>query len=113
MLEVVVVQAPFWLMFYRCFKTKICYVVDNIIEAKQSNRTKQIKKFVGSLDAPSFKIFLKFVTGSSVLITDQISISLVATEGLARRPITHTCGPTLEIPWTGKYLIKMLTKQNV
>ena len=60
MLEVVVVQAPFWLMFYRCFKTKICYVVDNIIEAKQSNRTKQIKKFVGSLDAPSFKIFLKF-----------------------------------------------------
>ena len=38
-----------------------------------------LKKFVRSLDAPSLKIFLKFVTGSDVLITNQISISFVAT----------------------------------
>ena len=59
-----------------------------------------LKKFVRSLDAPLLKIFLKFVTGSDVLITDQISISFVAKEGLARRLIAHTYGPTLEIPST-------------
>lgn len=57
-----------------------------------------LKKFVRSLDGPSLKIFLKFVTGSDALVTDNISVSFTAMEGMARRPVAHTCGPSLEVP---------------
>ena len=60
-----------------------------------------LKKFIKSLDPSSLKGFLKFVTGSDVLLKDQkISISFYLVDGLGRRPIAHTCGPLLEVPCT-------------
>ena len=60
-----------------------------------------LKQFIKSLDRSSLKGFLKYVTGSDVLLKDQkISVAFYAVDGLARRPIAHTCGPLLEVPWT-------------
>ena len=60
-----------------------------------------LKKFIKSLDPSSLKGFLKFVTGSDVLLKDQkISISFYLVDGLGRRPVAHTCGPLLEVPCT-------------
>ncbi|KAK3742020.1 hypothetical protein QZH41_014346 [Actinostola sp. cb2023] len=59
-----------------------------------------LKKFIRSLDKSSLKIFLKFITGSDTLVTESIQVSFISVEGMARRPIAHTCGPTLEVPST-------------
>lgn len=60
-----------------------------------------LKQFIKSLDRSSLKGFLKFVTGSDVLLKDQkISVAFYIVDGLARRPIAHTCGPLLEVPCT-------------
>ena len=59
-----------------------------------------LKKFIKSLDAVSLKVFLKFVTGSDVMILQTISVSFNSVEGVGRTPIAHTCGPTLELPST-------------
>ena len=60
-----------------------------------------LKQFIKSLDRSSLKGFLKFVTGSDVLLKDQkISVAFYVVDGLARRPIAHTCGPLLEVPCT-------------
>ena len=71
-----------------------------------------LKKFVRSLNGPSLKIFLKFVTGSDALVTDHISVYFIATDGPARRPIAPTCGPTLEIPSTYQVCNEMVEEFN-
>ena len=60
-----------------------------------------LKQFIKSLDRSSLKGFLKFVTGSDVLLKDQkISVAFYLVDGLARRPNAHSCGPLLELPCT-------------
>ena len=60
-----------------------------------------LKQFIKSLDRSSLKGFLKFVTGSDVLLKDQkISVAFYVVDGSERRPIAHTCGPLLELPCT-------------
>ena len=40
------------------------------------------------------QLFLRFVTGSSVLIADE---SFNGLSGFARRPLAHTCGDKIEL----------------
>ena len=42
--------------------------------------------------------FLRFVTGSSALVVDEIKVTFNGLSGLCRRPIAHTCSCTLELP---------------
>ena len=42
--------------------------------------------------------FLRFVTGSSVLINEGIKVVFNNLTGAARRPISHTCSCSLELP---------------
>lgn len=44
--------------------------------------------------------FLRFVTGSDVICVTKVEVIFTALEGLARRPIAHTCGSVLELPCT-------------
>lgn len=53
-----------------------------------------------SFDPASLKIFLKFVTGSDVLVCDAIDVAFTLTDGFESRPNAHTCGPLLEVPAT-------------
>ncbi|GAA6091618.1 uncharacterized protein LOC113078290, partial [Tachysurus ichikawai] len=39
-------------------------------------------------------------TGSDVICVEDIQVIFTPLEGLSRRPIAHTCGPTLELPST-------------
>ena len=55
-------------------------------------------QYIGSLkDFESTKL-LRFLTGSDIIITENIEVSFSATEGLGRRPIAHTCAPLLKLP---------------
>lgn len=37
---------------------------------------------------------------SDVLCVDKIEVIFTSNDGLARRPVAHTCGHVLELPWT-------------
>ena len=46
--------------------------------------------------------FVRFITGSSVIMVTSITISFNSLDGFARRPISHTCSAMLEISSTYK-----------
>ena len=55
-------------------------------------------QYIRSLeDFESMKL-LRFVTGCDIIIIENIEVSFSAMEGLARRPIAHTCAAMLEVP---------------
>ena len=54
--------------------------------------------FIGNMKPNELRLFLRFVTGSSVLLAKQINVSFNGLTGLARRPISHTCDCHIELP---------------
>lgn len=59
-----------------------------------------LKRFVKSLTDGALSAFLQFTTGSDIVICDSLEVTFVNVDGLARRPIAHTCTPSLELPST-------------
>ena len=59
-----------------------------------------LKRFVRGMELAQLKSFLIFVTGADVICVESIKISFTKLDGLARRPIAHTCGCVLELPST-------------
>lgn len=57
-------------------------------------------QFIGSLSDDELRLFIRFVTGSSVVAAEQILVTFNTADGLNRRPISHTCNPTIEISST-------------
>ena len=47
--------------------------------------------------------FYSFLTGSSIILCKIITVTFTTVEGKSRRPIVHTCGPSLELPSTYQY----------
>lgn len=54
--------------------------------------------FIGNMKQNELRLFLRFVTGSSVLLAKKITVSFNNLSGLARRPISHTCDCMIELP---------------
>lgn len=80
-------------------------VVSLIEEPYFTNSAEQIvygylRQFVGKMSSDDVRMFLRFVTGSSVCGTENITVQFNALTGLARRPIAHTCSSLLELPCT-------------
>ena len=59
-----------------------------------------LHQYIDGLDEIGLRKILRFVTGSDVICVKEIEVILTSLEGLARRQIAHTCGPTLELPST-------------
>ena len=59
-----------------------------------------LKRFIRGLDQSQLKAFLRYVTGADVICVKHIVVEFSTLEGLARRPIAHTCGCVLELPST-------------
>ncbi|XP_068187709.1 uncharacterized protein [Antennarius striatus] len=59
-----------------------------------------LQQYIRGLDEAGLRRVLRFVTGSDVICVSKITIMFTAVDGLARRPVAHTCGPVLELPWT-------------
>ena len=54
--------------------------------------------FVSNSRQDDLRLFLRFVTGSSVLLSESIRVSFNNTEGLARSPTAKTCSCAIELP---------------
>ena len=54
-------------------------------------------QFVGNMSDEDIGRFLRFVTGSSVCLTNKLQITFNCLSGFSSRPIAHTCVFTLEL----------------
>ncbi|XP_076876894.1 uncharacterized protein LOC143526112 isoform X2 [Brachyhypopomus gauderio] len=76
-----------------------------LLEASPSTQAENqsfrfLKQYIRGLDDIGLRRMLRFMTGSDVVCVDKIDIMFTSADGLARRPVAHTCGPVLELPWT-------------
>ena len=58
-----------------------------------------LKQYIGSMNLEDLQRFLRFVTGNSC-ISSKIEVVFNTTTGVARRPIAHTCQPSIELSST-------------
>uniref|UniRef100_A0A1A8L2M6 Si:ch73-30l9.1 n=1 Tax=Nothobranchius pienaari TaxID=704102 RepID=A0A1A8L2M6_9TELE len=66
----------------------------------ESQSLRYLQQYVRGLDQAGLRKFLRFTTGSDVLCIKNIEVLFTSLDGVARRPVAHTCGPVLELPWT-------------
>lgn len=58
-----------------------------------------LRQYIKEMDNDRLKLFLRFCTGSYLLVPDvnRITVEINSIDGLARRPVAHTCGQILEL----------------
>lgn len=60
---------------------------------------KYLKQYVRGLSPSYLRKFLRFCTGSDIVLVHQIKVTFIGFKSLfERRPIAHTCEPLLELP---------------
>ena len=57
-----------------------------------------LRAFIGNMKGSEVGLFLRFVTGSSVMIAGHIKVMFNNSVGLCRCPISHTCDCSIELP---------------
>lgn len=61
---------------------------------------KHLTLYIRGLDQSKLKKFLKFTTGSELMLFNELQVIFNQLENASRRPIAHTCSCILEIPST-------------
>ena len=101
---------PFWNVFsvkqlHDLYKA-LCITPKSIIDSFQSSDDlnanqmrifSYLKTFIGNLTEQDLMNFSRFVTRSSVMLDKKMTITFNNFSGLAMRPISHTCGCTLQL----------------
>jgi len=67
---------------------------------RERHAPKFLKRFIKGLDSRMLATFLRFVTGSDLMLFHSWEINFTQLDRCARRPIAHTCTNTLELPST-------------
>ncbi|XP_078799413.1 uncharacterized protein LOC144990249 isoform X2 [Oryzias latipes] len=78
---------------------KVCQLLKFPVDLTQNQKEvgNYLKRFIRELDEIKLQKFLRFCTGSDLVITDSIFVEFQAMTEFTRRPIGHTCGKILEI----------------
>ena len=72
----------------------------DVLNSNEDRTWNYLRRYIGSMTCDELRTFLRFVTGSCVIRADKVKIIFNALDGLARRPLSHTCSYTLELPST-------------
>lgn len=56
-----------------------------------------LRQYIGNMRREELQVFLRFVTGASVCTSNRLSVTFNSVEGLARRPVAHTCAYSIEL----------------
>ncbi len=59
-----------------------------------------LQQYIGEMKVDEAKRFLRFVTGSSVVTGNNITVCFNGLTGASRRPIAHTCSNQLDLPYS-------------
>ena len=82
---------------------KVLAMLDDEVVTMNPNEERvlsYLEQFIGNMKEDEVRSFLRFVTGSAVCSANVIHITFNQLEGLARRPVAHTCTCTLDLPST-------------
>ena len=72
----------------------------DVINAAEDRVLTFLRQYIGNMSRNEVEVFLRFVTGSSVMPV-RINVTFNALQpGVARRPISHTCDNTIELSST-------------
>lgn len=96
------------LSYFKCYKNEKKPTAKSVINLLSTNPTSEaeqnsledFKRFVQSLNGSDLGGLLQFLTGSNIILCKTITVTFTTLEGKSRRPIVHTCGPSLELPST-------------
>ena len=79
-------------------KILLLFNVSSDMNSYQSRIFGYLQHFIGHMKIEEACRFLRFTTGSSVVIGKPLRVTFKNLSGLARRPIAHTCDAVLELP---------------
>ena len=90
---------------YKCMSVSTAKVLSLLQEPQMDTPRKEevwlyLRRFIGNMTNDELRTFLRFVTGSFVINVSLITTSFNNLDGLARRPIAHTCTGSLELSST-------------
>lgn len=90
--------------FYSNKKPTVKKVLGLIEAAPSTNPERDVlsylKRYVRGLDDGKLVKFLRFCTGATMICVNRIEVTFTNLDGIARRPVAHTCGAVLELPTT-------------
>ena len=107
------VHRPFWSSkvaddvraLYRCMSITPSKLLALLLEPMFSNKAEAtvfgyLQQFIGNMLVEQARSFIRFVSGSTSCMANQLEIEFNTLSGFSRRPIAHTCSSTLEISST-------------
>lgn len=90
--------------FYDKIKPTTKKVLDSIEcspnTSGERDALKFLQRFIRGLEMSKLVQFLRFTTAMDIMGKRKLHVTFNKTEGMASRPIAHTCGPVLELPST-------------
>ncbi|KAK2559076.1 hypothetical protein P5673_018721 [Acropora cervicornis] len=66
----------------------------------EQNSFDYLKQYIKTLPSGELENPLQFLTGSNIITCENIDVTFTTLDGTTRRPVVHTCGPSLELPST-------------
>lgn len=104
------IHSPFWqglectefFNVYQAMQATPSKVLEMLSDVMSMNPKEEkvicyLRQYIGNMRQNETQAFLRFVTGSSACSSNPLLIVFNSEEGMARRPIAHTCGFTLEL----------------
>ncbi|XP_041834214.1 uncharacterized protein LOC121635197 [Melanotaenia boesemani] len=64
---------------------------------KEAEVSQHLKRYIRELNEEKLGRFLRFCTGSDLLISGQINVEFAVQSSFTRRPVAHTCGMVLKL----------------
>lgn len=64
----------------------------------QRDAISYFKRYLRGLDNERLKKVLRFLKGANTICVDKIKVTFTRLDGFERRPIAHTCAPSLKLP---------------
>ena len=89
-------------MYMSATPEKVLNIIEEPIESNPCEMRvfSYLQQYIGNMRNDEVRRFLRFTTGSSVLIAERITVAFNGATGLTRHPIGHTCPCLLELPTT-------------
>ena len=70
------------------------------VSAAEKQAFKFFQQYIRGLHDTGLRKLLRFITGSDITSVSKIEVLFTNVAGLSRRPVVHTCGAVLELPFT-------------
>ena len=83
-------------------KKVLALLYSSPVNSAQREAVSYLQRYIRGLDEEKLTKLLRFCTGSTMICVQRIALEFTNLDGMARRPVGHTCGSVLELPVTYK-----------